>query len=152
MAEDLKRFAARITELRGELSKAQVARRVGISQAYMSSIEAQKKRVRPAVPIIRILADVIGGSRAELLLLAGYDEDAVYDQVKEMKAARAAGAPTEPDVYRQLEDIVAEVIERERHRQAGEAPGDGRGAQRSRPASPDTTGTDTPDTRRRRRA
>jgi transcriptional regulator with XRE-family HTH domain len=87
---DMSRFARRITELRGAMTKAQLARRAGISPAYLTGVENPASGKRPSVPVIRGIADAIpGASRSELLELAGYEEDAVYDKVKEMKAERS---------------------------------------------------------------
>lgn len=84
---DLKRFAERITELRGSLTKAQIARRAGISPAYLTAIERGDSL--PSVPVIRGIADAIpGASRSELLELAGQEDAAVYDRLREAKAAR----------------------------------------------------------------
>lgn len=84
----------RIRELRGDRSAADVARRAGIKPAYLHAIEnATPGRngdpARPSVPVLRALADALSAKRSELLLLAGHDQDAAYDQVQEMKAANA---------------------------------------------------------------
>jgi transcriptional regulator with XRE-family HTH domain len=87
MPADMKRFAQRITELRGSLTKAQVARRAGISPAYLTTLE-QGTAGKVSVPVVRGIADAIpGASRVELLELAGYEEDAIYDRVQEARSA-----------------------------------------------------------------
>lgn len=100
MAEDLKRLGERITELRGEtLPAAALARRAGISAAYLHQIEKaavnQKtgRPTRPAVTVLRCIAWAIPGALAsELLELAGWTDDAVYDRVDEARKARAERA------------------------------------------------------------
>lgn len=96
MSEDLKRLGERITELRGEsIPAAALARRAGISAAYLHQIEKAAinkktgKPSKPAVTVLRCLAWAIPGARAsELLDLAGWPDDAVYDRVDEARRAR----------------------------------------------------------------
>ena len=101
MAEDLKRLGERITELRGDVPAASLARRAGISAAYLHQIEKaamnQKtgRPTRPAATVLRCIAWAIPGALAsELLELAGWDDDAVYDRVDEARKARAERAGT----------------------------------------------------------
>lgn len=96
MAEDLKRLGERITELRGEsIPAAALARRAGISTAYLHQIEKaaiNKKTGRPskpAVTVLRCIAWALPGALAsELLELAGWPDHAVYDRVDEARKAR----------------------------------------------------------------
>jgi transcriptional regulator with XRE-family HTH domain len=100
VAEDLKRLGERITELRGDnLPAAALARRAGISAAYLHQIEkaAINKKTgrpsRPAVTVLRCIAWAIPGALAsELLELAGWSDDAVYDRVDEARKDRAERA------------------------------------------------------------
>ncbi len=74
-----------------------MARRAGIAPAYLHAIEgatANHKTDKPSkvsVPVLRSIAAAIPGALAsELLELAGWEDDAAYDRVKEAQAARAA--------------------------------------------------------------
>lgn len=143
----------RIRELRGQRSAADVARRAGIKPAYLHAIEnatpgRSGKPARPSVPVLRSLADALGASRAELLELAGHEDDAAYDQVREMKAARAATPqePTTPELMQELRRITEALAERLRGEEDGE---DGPGAQRLRSGPPGTHNTGTHGRKRR---
>ena len=97
---DLVALGRRIRDLRGSRSAADLARRAGIKPAYLHAIEhatpsGRGRPARPSVPVLRAIADALGASRAELLSLAGHEDDAAYDQVQEMRAARQP-EPVEP--------------------------------------------------------
>ena len=95
MPADMERFAQRITELRGSMTKASLARRAGISAAYVTTIE-KGKAGSVSVGNVRGLADALNASRAELLELAGHEDDAIYDRMDEMKAAAAQATKPDP--------------------------------------------------------
>lgn len=153
MAADLERFGERITELRGELPRAQVARHAGITGAYLHALENATpnkggRPTRPTVPMVRAIADALGASRVELLLLAGYDDDAIYDEIKERKAARppAVEDRSRQELLDQMAHIAAVLAERERS-QGDETPAPG--SRRSPAAPPGTPRTGTRGTKRR---
>ena len=119
MEPDLPQLGQRIKELRESagITQAVLARRVGISAAYLSLIEGAKAKrdqppSRPAVTILRGIAAAIPGALAsELLELAGWEDDAAYDRVREAQAARAAKPPasTIGELASRLDAVEAEL-------------------------------------------
>lgn len=115
---DLTRLGERIRELRGEAPAAVVARRAGIAPAYLHAVEnastnaKTSKPSRPSVPVLRAIAGAIPGALAsELLDLAGYEDDAAYDRVREAKAARETKPPATVDERLDaIEATMAEIL------------------------------------------
>lgn len=68
------------------VSMAQAARRVGTTTQRWHAIEHATLSTKtghpskPAVPLLRAIADYLDGDRAEILELAGYADDALYDR------------------------------------------------------------------------
>lgn len=121
VARDLARLGERIKALRGETPAAVIARRAGIAPAYLHAIEnasPNAKTDRPSrvsIPVLRAIAAAIPGAKAsELLDLAGYEDDAVYDRMKEAKEAREAKAQaptTVEDLSERLDTIETTMAE-----------------------------------------
>lgn len=116
MSPDLNALGRRVRELRGDRSAADVARRAGIKPAYLHAIEnatpsGRGQPSRPSVPVLRAIADTLGASRAELLGLAGHEDDAAYDQVREMKAARAIAEKADLPIEDRLDAIERTLAE-----------------------------------------
>ncbi|HUR18853.1 MAG TPA: helix-turn-helix domain-containing protein [Acidimicrobiales bacterium] len=135
--KDLVLLGKRLRELRGERSSADVARRAGVSGAYLYACEQptpnrKGEYVTPSVPYLRGIADALGAKRSELLELAGHDEDAAYDAMLEARAARASGATAlgEEETVEKLEAALLGVVEELRR-----ARGDGGSPQHRQPGA-----------------
>lgn len=126
--QDLERLGQRLRELReaAGLSRGAAARRAGITTTYWSTTESVKPNTRnnrpvvPLVPALRCMADAVGGDRAELLELAGHDDDAAIDRERAAQLAEQAVPPhwlrqlemVDPEVYQQVELIALTALRR----------------------------------------
>lgn len=154
MAGHLKRLGERISELHQGTPVAVVARRAGITPAYLHAIEnaAPNRKTgqpsQPSIPVVRSIAFAIPGAVAsELLELAGYpEEDIIFDRIAERKLAALEQAAT-TSTAGATNAAVAAALRRyveELEAESGEpldAP-DEPGAQRLHLAPPNTRRTD----------
>lgn len=110
---DLERLGTTLVLLRSAkgLSARQVAQRVGVSATYIGDIEKAKpgrsgQPARPAVPFLKVLADVLDVPRYTLLELAGYDEAAAWERVEEARRGRSPSTDEDP-VLSALSGVIA---------------------------------------------
>lgn len=133
-------LGARIAELRAAagLTSAQAARRAGITAAYWHAVENASPQGRnrrpsiPRVPVLRAIADAVDGDRAELLDMAGHEDDAAIDRARAGRHAITVNTSgvdleelrrTDPEAYDQIIGMARIALDRARRRRGGEPAG-----------------------------
>lgn len=84
----MKELADYLKKLRGDLSIRQVAEKTGISNAYLSQLESQKRK-KPHPDVLQKLADFFDVPILELFEKAGYLKEGEIEETQEQKIEKA---------------------------------------------------------------